>query len=531
MSRLRNNFQTKRAASVPRKISLTVSSLLDQVKQLLHANEIREAKHRLQKETDHLQKHPEFMVLLGEINDRLGLWEEAVHIFQQAAAQTNDPAKKANILCQMAEIAEKMGQSDDSQEWLLQGLDAYPHDETALQALARHAAASGAEDSEVRSKLQVFLPPSSVHHVNPLARTLIHIGAYREAANVLENESELTPEGKQLFAHCLIHGGRYEEALVLLHTLCREISDENAITPFHLDIALCAWTKQIAAAPLFDTIHTPNVFTWMDDWIIRQKSTPCPISERDLFLEHWIKRAVGYRMIKLADRFSQLGQELPLILTHQLYDDGFIHCAADRLHQLKDLRMIDEEGIHRLAEYFYDQGTFDRAAALWEDLSKQQPKWEKGRIGAALSYFHIANQVLSEIRSPIGKNSTSYWKKRIHIDHSIQLLNRTGWHTRWTFAQRRNAHWNPSKPFDSRKAEQFPSFAVSGRKKAPRQTSYLWRQGVSDLDRERSIRAFLNHVTTLANVHLTAVQHTSPCQEILIAARMGINQIRSLRCF
>ncbi|CAG7649201.1 hypothetical protein PAESOLCIP111_05815 [Paenibacillus solanacearum] len=405
--------------------------------------------------------YPDLHHLLGAACERMGLLQEAFHSYHKAL--TCGTAQSGYVtaagmgtyvtLHALARLAGEMKLAEEAAQIMASLLADYPRYAPALGDWAADLRQSGHSDDAITERLQQTVEPEQPGDKLLLAQVLAGIGAYTETIHMLQRaeEDEWAIGERRLLAECLMRTGQLQEAYDLLESMVpyfmerslAEGADAEAFRLMLQDMMLCCWgMPRQAPASLLDRLppQTAAVCRWLETILLDNgpRSEPPADLRPEEAVAGWLQRMVDVGMLLTAERLSRTTDGSAPTFAKALYREGYVLIAADRLLGLMAEQQMDTESFSMLAEIVYDKGHFTRAAHMFEQTLTHDPQHHQARIGAALCYLQLARETLTDSLRRLPGHAA--WAGDLQrIESSIALLNRAGWRTVWTAAQRRHA--------------------------------------------------------------------------------------------
>ncbi|WP_433946373.1 tetratricopeptide repeat protein [Paenibacillus sp. SN-8-1] len=255
-----------------------------------------------------------------------------------------------------------------------------------------------------------------------LVDILCRIGAFHTAYTYLTANPSLTSERMlQLHTECLIRAGQFDQAI----HYASKVIDAGLLRP--------AFTDPLAMDAL------------LCRWILGEEDYTA--TQNRQLLSEALRRAVNLGLHDLAMNIAGDDTYLQNELTLHLYYEGYTESAKTRLRRhLPAISLNYNEPLHKelafiLAEIEYDEGLYESAAQIFESLIERDPLTATYRFAAASCYLKKSYQEMQERLSLNTRDSLGIQKTQHYMETIIQSLNiveRSRWHTTWTPAQLRN---------------------------------------------------------------------------------------------
>lgn len=417
----------------------------DLSKILLELREIKEVELLLLKETERYEDYPDLRYILGQSFQIQGLWEQAYEQFQLASTFQNNKyvteagASSFLVYYKMGEIAQNLGRLEESARLFNQALQHHPTYAPALLGISEVFYELNVPWHEIVTLLKEKVRPSvpSEHYL--LLETLVQVGAFEEAIAITPISCLTDSLFFKNYCLAMIHLGRLNEAYHLLQNYIKEHP-----TTLELEIllqwsAICKWQLNESLQTDFFASLPENLITLYQtiNEFLSTGHSPTDLDNNSLseLTASITRQSIVLGQIQLMDKLSELTGQFKLELIKMLYDHGYIFTAAEHLISLSSVQ-LDDEGLFDLGEILFDKGHYLMAAEMFESILLEEGTYERAKTAAAICYLHLAETSLSDALSR-APDVPSLKEDLQQIRSSIRLLNRTGWHTRWSGRQRR----------------------------------------------------------------------------------------------
>lgn len=159
-----------------------------------------------------------------------------------------------------------------------------------------------------------------------------------------------------------------------------------------------------------------------------------------------IRRAVRLGKLDNASELAEGDIYHICALIHALYAEGYVETSKSWLSRIDPSLLCEAEPPFQEASFIYaeilhDEGKYDEAAVIFENLAERSHHMSSARFGASSCYLHSAmNRLLRrlEIYRP-EEDELHKIEKYLHdISAALEIVHRTNWHTQWTEEQRMN---------------------------------------------------------------------------------------------
>jgi tetratricopeptide (TPR) repeat protein len=443
-------YMQKALIHTPDAVPYRATLIRDLSKIMLELQEVQQTEALIRRELLTYPDYSDLFFLLGESLGMQGLLEASREAYLCATEHTNDRfVSEAGInsyraFTKVAETTATLGHCEDAARWFYKALQTHNTFFPALDGIAEAFLQLNVPNKEIALLLQTIIRPKSTDDYVILSDTLYNIGAFQEIVDSILEAQLTDPRILFRFASALIQSKNYTDAN---HLLCRyaDIPETNEIERLFLLRSICQWQldghlHEETVIDIPDSIRGP--LCELDQYLIKKsQSTGKPV--QDPHLSEWaqklIRESVSLQCLDLASQLATMNPENLLLYAKELYHLGKSLQSADLLLDILDQKLLDEEGLFMIGELLFDKGHFIQAAEIFETSIKIGDERLRTRTGAALCYLHLAAENLKDAitREPGAQTLSNDLK---NINESIQLLNRTSWHTKWIGFRRRIRH-------------------------------------------------------------------------------------------
>lgn len=392
-------------------------------------------RHLINREPEHNTEPPTQDYELGKWHESRGHFEEALKCFKQGAinaiqvnpSSPTDKIGPALSWIEYGRLSARMNKYDEAATSFRQALCfGAPYTSSSLEEWALMLHRQGVSDDDVLNRLMAELSP---HSIPPsiLGNALTEIGAYKEAVHCFNMaEYKDIPSGIK-HVRCLINDGRLNEALSLLTHLNNECKSRN-------------WTWD-------DNRSFINFAIFLCKWRLSGSLPYLPASDDDR--SQLAAAALSVGMVAEADyMLASEDDSGKHALICMLYSEGYIDLVESQLKQMIDIPTIDSRSYGTelqfiAAERLYDQGDYDKASEMFENLRLSQPDHTNARFGEAACYLQSALLSLSSRMTRIESSKTVKQQAMEYmqsINAALHIVENTKWHTSWSPAQRRRKY-------------------------------------------------------------------------------------------
>ncbi|WP_019639033.1 hypothetical protein [Paenibacillus fonticola] len=255
-----------------------------------------------------------------------------------------------------------------------------------------------------------------------LIRILFKLGAYETAASFFVPELLHSQEMCVLHAKILLRTGKAEEAGPFIDTCLNNAEQtENGHTATLKQLAqLCQLQKQGVSS--IEHMHISH-------------------------LSRILGLAISLGMHEAAQQLTAQGDEfVQCLLVSALYREGFTRQAKAQLSRLPDpltlgSQQLFQQAAYISAEMLYDERRYTKASPIFEALIKQAPELSSARFGAVSCHLQETMDNLLrriELYHPLQEEREKIFKYLNKIQQTLNIIEGTHWHTRWSPAQLRN---------------------------------------------------------------------------------------------
>ncbi|GIO97600.1 hypothetical protein J14TS5_26860 [Paenibacillus lautus] len=391
-------------------------------------------------ETEPITNPPSTEYERGKWYKRRGYLEKALRSFKEAAQST--PTDKTSSGWKEVDLSwleygllsmrmRSFGKSEEAFRTVVQHSGTYVQE--ALNQWAALLHMQGISDQTIGERLLEEtrnFPSSNIM----VGRSLFYIGAYTYAAHCFAKQGSLYPDTCIQYVTCLIMTGQVSEALPFIDSYLRDLTH-------HLRELPRPRTSEGAQLAIIRQLCKWNLNKSIPDRFIAMSET----------LE-LARAAVSLNMISIAEHLlTDSGDHAYYALICFLYDEGYRGLAISKLNQLEALP-LQEQDSHSLkvcfiaAENLYDQGRYDEAASLLEQLRLAYPGRTEIRFGEAACYLQSALISLSARLEEQYASATARKEIEQYLDNinaALHVVENTNWHTTWSPAQKRREYHSP----------------------------------------------------------------------------------------
>jgi tetratricopeptide (TPR) repeat protein len=376
-----------------------------------------------------------------------GLLEASIESYQRATEHNNDRyvmevgIDSYRAFNKMAETALLLEHMEDSARWFHKALLVHNTYVPSLHGIAEVFQQLKVLDKEISLLLQTIVQPKSSYDFTVLTDALYNVGAFREV-NDLIPETHLK-ESKLLFryATALIQSGKYADADQLLSKYV-DIPKTDDVERLIFLRSICQWElvgylHEEFVADIPDSIRGPlSVIDRCLSGKIQSSGDTVKDPRISEYGRKLIRESVSLQCLNTASRLAKLNPDNQLLYAKDLYYLGKTLQSADLLLDIFHQKRYDKEVMFMIGELLFDKGHYMQAAEIFETSINDGDENPRTSTGAALCYLHLAAENLNEalVREPHAQTLATDLKK---IDETIQLLNRTSWHTKWVGYKRR----------------------------------------------------------------------------------------------
>ncbi|WP_339272123.1 tetratricopeptide repeat protein [Paenibacillus sp. FSL K6-1330] len=391
-------------------------------------------------ETEPITNPPSTEYERGKWYKRRGYLEKALKSFKEAAQST--PTDKASSGWKEVDLSwleygllsmrmRSFGKSEEAFRTVVQHSGTYVQE--ALNQWAALLHMQGISDQTIGERLldeTRNFPSSNIM----VGRSLFYIGAYPHAAHCFAKQGSLYPDTCIQYVTCLVMTGQVSDAMQFIDSYLRDLTHHlrELPRPRTSEGAQLARIRQLCEWNLNNSI--PDRFIAMSETL------------------ELARAAVSLNMISIAEHLlTNSGDHAYYALICFLYDEGYRGLAISKLNQLEALP-FQEQDSHSLkvcfiaAENLYDQGRYDEAASLLEQLRLTYPGRTEIRFGEAACYLQSALISLSARLEEQYASATARKEIEQYLDNinaALHVVENTNWHTTWSPAQKRRENHSP----------------------------------------------------------------------------------------
>lgn len=292
----------------------------------------------------------------------------------------------------------------------------------------------GASDQAVHDAMQSLLKQASIapdEGQEWLVASLCQLGAYTYALNWFTPLMLQKDDFRILYVKCLIHTDRIVNALDFLEKWPRNQNSENDLT---------------------DNIHQAEQMELLCRIAIKLSEGSASELELELSkltadqVQPLIQAAILLGLIPVAHCLTSTNTYHHDDYIFLLYQEGYVELAKLELQRLGQGQLVEagpaiRNASYVFAEILHDEGRFEEAAVIFENIAEQYPELAKARFGACSCYLLMAmNRLISrlELYRPDLEERSVIERYLDDIAQAMQIIHRTQWHTVWSTTQSRN---------------------------------------------------------------------------------------------
>ncbi|MGG3311858.1 tetratricopeptide repeat protein [Paenibacillus lautus] len=391
-------------------------------------------------ETEPITNPPSTEYERGKWYKRRGYLEKALKSFKEAAQST--PTDMASSRWKEVDLSwleygllsmrmRSFGKSEEAFRTVVQHSGTYVQE--ALNQWAALLHMQGISDQTIGERLLDETRNFQSSNIM-VGRSLFYIGAYPHAAHCFAKQGSLYPDTCIQYVTCLVMTGQVSDAMQFIDSYLRDLTHHlrELPRPKTVEGAQLARIRQLCEWNLNNSI--PDRFIVMSETL------------------ELARAAVSLNMISIAEHLlTNSGDHAYYALICFLYDEGYRGLAISKLNQLEALPLQQQDS-HSLkvcfiaAENLYDQGRYDEAASLLEQLRLAYPGRTEIRFGEAACYLQSALISLSARLEEQYASATARKEIEQYLDNinaALHVVENTNWHTTWSPAQKRRENHSP----------------------------------------------------------------------------------------
>lgn len=409
-------------------------------------------------ELERYDDYPDLHFLLGQSLESQGLLERALLAYQRAESIPEHEGLSGKYVCEqgmstfrplyhMGLISQRLGLQEDAARFFHRALQHHALYTPALQGIAAAFQHLAVPDEEIATLLIQLVPPTTPASRSAIIDSLYQINAYETISTLSRDVFPLELDTAKGIISSLIITGKLEEACTAIRQMISLASQGNHSSEYQKQWytlwAICQW-EQFGEFKNDLLIHTSGELRSGLEYIARcqrqQEACPIEIEVDHLYaslLSDLIGQSVKLHQLTLSHTLVDLFPAYRSEFATALYKEGNWQAAGEEFIVLVRDKTADASVLFYIGEMIFDKGHYSKASEWFQQALEQEPEHESARIGLSLCYLQQAKLSMEDalqslndppVHGPLQEDIRA-------IRKSISLLNRTPWHTKWSFRQ------------------------------------------------------------------------------------------------
>ncbi|CAH1058281.1 glycosyltransferase [Paenibacillus pseudetheri] len=402
--------------------------------------------------------YPDLHFLLGQSLESQGLLERALLAYQLAESIPELEVLSGKYVCEqgmstfrplyrMGLISQRLGLLEDAARFFHRALQHHALYTPALQGIAAAFQRLAVPDEEIATLLIQLVPPTTSISRSAIIDSLYEINAYETITTLSRDIFPLELDTANWIISSLIITGKQEDACTAIRQITSLAAQDNHDLEhqkqWYTLWAICQW-EQYGEFKKDLLNHTSDELRSGLEYIERsqRQQVACPAEiEVDPLYSSFLSDLLG-QSVKLhqhtlshtlVDLFPAYRSEFATVL----YKEGDWQAAGEEFIVLVRDKIADANVLFYIGEIIFDKGHYSEACEWFQQALEQEPEHESARIGLSLCYLQQAKLSMEDalqslndahVHGPLQEDIGA-------IRKSITLLNRTPWHTQWSFRQ------------------------------------------------------------------------------------------------
>lgn len=428
---------------VPLEASYRPSIIRDLCKIHVAQGNMKSADALLTLEIKRYEDYPDLHFLLGQSLESQGFWERAFHAYHCAASIPEDQVSHKYVceqgistfrsLYRMGLISQRLGHQEDAARFFHRALELHSLYTPALQGIASAFQRLDVSDDEIAALLLQLLPPTTLTARAAVLNTLYEINAYETITVLSRDAFPLEPDTAICILSSLLITGRTEEANNLITQMMPLASNNSYTMEFQKQLFIL---RIITSWELTGELNNDLLSYAPEEY--RVGLDPLEPS----FLLDLIHTSGKLHKTELGEALVSRFPSFRYELAAALYKEGYWNEAGEHFITLVHDQLADERTLFFISELIYDQELYSEASEWFRRVLELNPAHEPAKMGLSLCYLHQARLDMEKaLRKLDDTHTQGPLQEDIGAIHkSITLLQRTPWHSEWSFrqAERRN---------------------------------------------------------------------------------------------
>ncbi|WP_379145696.1 glycosyltransferase [Paenibacillus sp. sgz500992] len=443
----------------PLKVSYRPAMIRDLCKIYLALGKMSEIDALLARELQRYGDYPDLHFIQGQSWESQGLPERAFQSYQQAAAlcDSSTPSGKYvreqgmctfRPLHRMGVLSQELGQLEEAARYFHRSLQHYSLYAPALLGIAAAFQRLAVPDNDIAALLVQLVPPEQAAARTAVITTLFAIGAYEAIAGLSQESFPLERDTLVSILSAWIIAGKVQEAENALKEHKASLSGENVDQELLQQLwkleAICHWEmgKRLPQERLLDVSEPFHKKMYdIDQLLSHKRAHPSELTAEPGFaplITTLIELSVKLQRYGLAASLAELSPAHTADLAAALYEEGRLKEAGELFIDLVRDKRAEGKVLFYIGEMLFDKGHYSEAAGWFQQLLEESPGNEAARIGLSLCYLQLGRLGLEEVVESFKEDDphSPLLEDIAAIRNSMAILNRTPWHTQWSYRQR-----------------------------------------------------------------------------------------------
>lgn len=446
-------------ACTPLQVSYRGAMIRDLCKIYLALGHMKEIDSLLAKELPRYSDYPDLHYIKGQSSESQGLPERAFQSYQQAFSLSESSNRNKNYvheqgmstfrpLHRMGVISQQLGHLEEAARYFHRSLQHHALFTPALKGIVSAFQHLGVPENELAALLTQLVPP-----VQPAARTavistLYAAGAYETLAGYSRQVFPLEKDTLPYLLSAYLITGRFHEAAAALKEgrliFGTAAADHKYMQQLSMIEAIVQWEME-GQLQQERFVHLPRQFReemYSIDRLLRQKKAnplePVSAPAHSALTAELIVLSVKLHRYGLSSSLAELLPAHRGVWAAALYEEGRWAEAGELFIELAGEQLAQGKVLFYIAEMLYDKGHYSEASGWFRQKLEESPGHEASRIGLSLCYLQQAKLELEETVAGFkeGYSNSPLMEDITGINNAIAVLNRTPWHTQWSYHQR-----------------------------------------------------------------------------------------------
>lgn len=446
----------------PLQASYRPSMIRDLCKIYLATGNVKAADSLLTRELTRYGDYPDLHYIQGQSWESQGLPDRAYQSYQHAVDTSSATApRRAYVseqgmdsfrpLHRMGVISQQLGKQEEAARLFHRSLQHHSLYLPAMQGIASAFQQLEVPDEDIAGLLMQLSGTGQSAARGAIIRTLYELGAYKVIAELPPELFPLETDTVLLILSSWVSTGKYHafrRTAAKLRAQPLQLFPEGLNTETMRQLwlleAVCTWElgeKLQQEQWLQSPAERSSGLLFIDTQLLSEAVLPQAAvadSGHSPLITEVIRLAVKLELVTLGkllvDRFPAHTGDLAEVL----YEEGWRAEAGELFIRLVSSKEARGLALRYLGEMLADKGHYAEAAGWYRLSLEESPGDEAASAGLALCYLQLAQQGLEEVANSFKgeKAHGPLQEDRAAIAHSIEVLNRTPWHTAWNYKQR-----------------------------------------------------------------------------------------------